>query len=221
MAKTTPPPPAAEDVQFVPCPYCTIAIPSRASECPHCRQRLPAPGSDAAAERPRAAGRPAPPAGLAARYGRIARILVPVLAVLVALAVAYGRYGRYKVTVAAHPAHVIEASREKSGGQAIIRGTLRNEGDDIPDLSLRSIGVTAEFVYRDGRSVRKRVFPKTAFRGEGALLKGETGAFEFAAPGEGLMEVVLRSEIVELRTDRVLIPPGGAWRPRPGTPPAR
>ena len=101
---------------------------------------------------------------------------------------------------------LIEAEREqKDGGRVLLTGKLVNRGEDVPDLSLRSIGVIAEFLYRDARTERKRVFPKSPFRGEGALFHGESGAFEIEVP-KGVKSVTLRGEIVNLGEDRVFVP---------------
>ena len=111
-----------------------------------------------------------------------------------------------KIVVPSDNAFLIEAERErKDGGTVLLRGKLVNRGEDIPDLSLRSIGVIAEFLYGDGRTERKRVFPKSPFRGEGALFRGESGAFEIEVP-KGVKSVTLRGEIVNLGEDRVFVP---------------
>lgn len=91
----------------------------------------------------------------------------------------------------------------------VLRGTVTNQGDDIPDLSLRSIAVVVEFVYRNGRREKKTVFPKAEFRGEGALLRGETGKFEVAGSAKELNEIVLRSHVVDLGVGPKLIRPRG------------
>ena len=62
-----------------------------------------------------------------------------------------------------------------------------------------------EFRYADGKTERKRIFPKSPFRGEGALLRGESGTFEIEVP-KGVRSVTLRGEIVNLGEDRVFVP---------------
>src|SRR3990170_2912803 len=47
---------------------------------------------------------------------------------------------------------------------------------------------------------------KAEGRGEGALLRGETGMFEVEGVAKSLVKVVLRSEIVDLGMGRDLIP---------------
>ena len=73
-----------------------------------------------------------------------------------------------------------------------------------------------ELVNRDGRRNRRTVFPKMEHRGEGALLGGETGRFEIETLSEGLEQVVLRSEVVDLGMGQHLIPPRGRREPVTG-----
>ncbi len=108
-----------------------------------------------------------------------------------------------------NPSLPIRVEKEREGDAMVLRGTVTNQGDDIPDLSLRSVAVVVEFVYRNGRREKKTVFPKTEFRGEGALLRGETGKFEVAGSAKELSEIVLRSEVVDLGMGRKLIRPRG------------
>lgn len=203
--------------QYAACPYCTMRIKVGDAACPHCRKPLPPPGAEAGTppiRRPQhAVGRPRN-AGFRDRYGKWIMAAVPVVLALVVLLLFYQRWVGVRITVSPNPSLPVKASLEKKGGLVLVLGSVTNEGEDVPDLSLKSIGVMVEFVYRDGHRQKKRVFPKTAFRGEGALLRGETGAFEIAASKEGLEEVVLRSEVVNLNVSpgRELIPPGGGWR---------
>ncbi|HWS16317.1 MAG TPA: hypothetical protein VN450_09035, partial [Candidatus Methylomirabilis sp.] len=100
----------------------------------------------------------------------------------------------------------IEAEPERRDGRIVLlKGGLTNRGEDIPDLSLRSIGVIAEFLYRDGKTENRRVFPKSPYRGEGSLLRGESGTFEIEVP-KGVKSVTLRGEIVNLGEDRAFVP---------------
>lgn len=210
------PPPEPEIIpQYSSCPYCTLRIKVGDAECPHCRKPLPPPGEKAgkapARRNPRAVGRPRDD-GVWNRYGKWIKAAVPIALALVVLAVIYQRWVGVRITVSPNPSLPVKATLEKKGTLVIVRGTVTNEGDDVPDLSMKSIGVMVEFAYRDGRRSRKRIFPKAQFRGEGALLRGETGVFEIEAPKEGLEEVVFRSEVVDLATGRDLVPPGGKWR---------
>ncbi len=205
MAET--PPRLPEDEGYTGCPHCTIQIPVNLSVCPHCQQIVSPP------ERPRRTGpriaqAPAP-AALWERYGVWVKAAVPILLAVLVLLLVYQRWVGHRVSVARNPSLPIEVEEEKRGDVLVIRGTVTNRGDDIPDLSLRSIGVIAEFVYRDGSRERKTVFPKNEFRGEGALLKGEKGSFELRGPAKDIREIILRSEIVDLGMGQKLIPPGG------------
>jgi hypothetical protein len=148
------------------------------------------------------------------KYGKWAKVAFPVLLAALVLWAAWGLWSRLRVTVAADNAFLIETERGKSGPYVLLSGKLTNRGEDIPDLSLRSIGVIVELRYRDGRVERRRVFPKSPYRGEGALLNGETGSFEIEIP-QGVAAATLRGEIVDLGEDRQFIPAG-----RRGSPPA-
>jgi hypothetical protein len=211
-----------DNPQYTGCPYCTIQIPAEAKVCPHCQKALSVPkerarppafqkGSDfllrTLREEPRALL-----ADQWARYGKWIKVAGPVLAAVLLLFIVYGVWVGYKVRVVPNPALTMKVKHEKKGQTVLLQVFVTNEGEDVPDLSLKSIGVVTEFVYRDGRREKKTVFPKADFHGEGSLLHGETGSFEIEASARGLKEVVLRSEIVDLGAGRRLVPPGGTWR---------
>jgi len=204
-----------ENRNYISCPHCTIQIPADVPECPHCRQPL----SEGPSAKPKDIRKRLVPPDRFPRLGRYYRehgrwlkVAVPALLSLLLLWVALGFLTRVKVVVPPDDAFLIEAERErKDGGLVLLKGRLVNRGEDIPDLSLRSIGVTAEFLYGDGKTERKRVFPKSPFRGEGALLRGESGTFEIDVP-KGVKSVTLRGEIVNLGEDRVFVPAGRGIR---------
>ncbi len=187
-----------EDVH---CPLCTVLIPADLEVCPFCRQPV-APGMD---DGPRdireflvVPERFPTLKRLYREHGRWLKVALPVLAGVPLLWLLFVLVTRLSVTIPGNPDFPIEVSQEKKGGRTVLlKGKLTNLGEDIPDLSLRSIGVTAEFRMDDGREVSRRVFPKSPFRGEGALFHGETGAFEIEVP-KGAEAVTLRAEIVNL-----------------------
>ncbi len=200
------------------CPFCTIQIEAGVPVCPHCRQPLPdaGPGGKGARGRvvfPSASRRPERPGPRRAVWLRIA---LPVAALAAVALVAFLTVAGPKVRVEIHPSLPLRAETEVRGERLAVRGTVTNRGEDVTDLSLRSIGVVAEFVYRDGRREKRTVFPKAPYRGEGALLNGEEGVFEVETSRKGLSEVILRAEIVDLGMGQTLIPPGGARRVLPG-----
>jgi predicted nucleic acid-binding Zn ribbon protein len=220
MAET--PPKSPDNQQFTGCPYCTIQIPADAKVCPHCQQVLNLQkklGRPSAFKKESdfilrllAEKRRTLLYDMWTRYGKWIKVAGPALAAALLLLIVYGVWVGYKVHVVPNPGLSVKVMHEKKGQTVVLNVFVTNEGEDIPDLSLKSIGVVTEFVYRDGRREKKTVFPKAEFRGEGSLLHGETGSFEIEAPAKGLKEVNLRSEIVDLGTDRKLVPPGGRRR---------
>jgi hypothetical protein len=198
-------PPKGEE--YTACPHCTIQISVEERVCPHCQQEI-LPPERPQRRRPSSPGRPDLTA-IWERYGRWVKLAGPALLAVLVLAIVYQKWVAHKVTVVPNASLPIQVENERKGDALILRGTVTNRGDDIPDLSLRSVAVIVEFVYRSGRREKKTVFPKTRFRGEGALLHGETGSFEVAGPAKEIREVVLRSEIVDLGMGRKLIRPRG------------
>jgi hypothetical protein len=209
-------PGAAGEKGHAGCPFCTIQIPAEATVCPHCQMVLPPRGGGGrrAKEFGLTAGGPA--SARLERYGIWIRAGGGVLLALVALLLLYQRWFALTVTIVPNPSLPVRAEKERRGKAVVIRGAVTNEGDDVPDLSLRSIRVVAEIVYRNGRRDRRSAFPKSEHRGEGALLRGETGRFEFETSAHGLEQVVLRSEVVDLGLGRRLIPPRGRREPVTG-----
>ena len=207
MADRPSPDPGTRD--SILCPHCTIRIPGDVADCPYCLK--PVAGGTS--------GKPkdirsllVPPERFPQlrkfflEHGKWVKVVGPALLTVLLLWLALGYLTRVKIVVPSDNAFLIEAEREqKDGGRVLLTGKLTNRGEDIPDLSLRSIGVIAEFRYGDGRTERKRVFPKSPFRGEGALYRGESGAFEIEVP-KGVKSVTLRGEIVNLGEDRVFVP---------------
>ncbi|OGR23145.1 MAG: hypothetical protein A2559_11515 [Deltaproteobacteria bacterium RIFOXYD2_FULL_66_9] len=198
-----------ESRNYISCPHCTIQIPEDVSVCPYCRQ----PVQGATRGKRRDIRRLLVPPERFPRLGRYYRehgkwvkVVGPALLAVLVLWMALVFLTRVKLVVPSDNAFLIEAERDrKDGGRLFLKGKLVNRGEDIPDLSLRSIGVIVEFLYSDGKTERKRIFPKSPFRGEGALLRGESGAFEIEVP-KGVKSVTLRGEIVNLGEDRVFIP---------------
>ena len=189
------------------CPFCTIQIPAESTVCPHCRNPVSSRGTGG--EKP--ARRILPSVGGLSsgfwdRYAIWIKVAGPVLLAVIVLFFVYQKWTGIRVTVAANRDLPVRVEKERKGNTVVIRGTVTNEGEDVPDLSLRSIRVLVEFQYRDGRRDRKTVFPKSQYRGEGALLRGETGAFEIVAPSDRLDGVSLKTEVVDLGLGQHLIP---------------
>lgn len=191
------------------CPHCTIQVPADVSDCPYCRQPLPGASSGTPKN---FRERLVPPKRFprlrefSRGHGRWVKVVAPSLLGILVLWLAIGYLTRVRIVIPPDNAFLIQAERERmDGGKVLLTGSLVNRGEDVPDLSLRSIGVIAELLYGDGRTERKRVFPKSPFRGEGALFNGESGTFEIEVP-KGVKSVTLRGEIVNLGEDRVFVP---------------
>lgn len=201
------PPQSPNGEGYTACPLCTMQIPAGDRVCPHCQQEIVPPESPPH-RRAFPGGRPDLPA-LWEKYGRWIRLGGVALLLVLVIAIGYQKWTGYRIRVVPNSSLPIQVEKERKGDALILRGTVTNRGDDIPDLSLRSVAVVAEFVYRDGRREKKTAFPKARFRGEGALLAGETGTFEVTGQARDLREIVLRSEVVDLGMGRRLIRPRG------------
>lgn len=201
-----------ESANFVACPFCTLQIRESETICPHCHQLLPA------AAQKGEPGRPGVPGGraarfrpavddLRARYGKWILAAVPVLAGIAVLFAVYRHWVGYDLRVADNPSLPLHVTAERRGDTLVLQGTVENRGEDVHELSLRSIGVVVETAYRDGRRTKKTVFPRSPYRGEGTLLHGEKGTFEIEIPGRDLKSVSFRSEIVDLGSGRNFVQP--------------
>jgi len=198
-----------ENRNVISCPHCTIQIPGDVSNCPYCYQSVVGGTSGTPKDIHKLLVLPDRFPRLGSYYrehGKWVKVVGPILLAVLVLWLALGFLTRVRIVVPSDNAFLIEAERErKDDGRVLLKGKLVNRGEDVPDLSLRSIGVIAEFLYGDGRTERKRVFPKSPFRGEGALFRGESGAFEIEVP-KGVKSVTLRGEIMNLGEDRVFVP---------------
>ena len=221
------PPPPQEVKEYRGCPYCTIQIPVDAAICPHCRKATPDSEKQLRAYPPKsseftdfrrrlhAGDGFARLSNLWTRYGKWIKVAGPVLAAIALLFLVYAVWVDYRVTVVPNPQLPLTVKKDKRERVDLLMVSVTNKGEDIPDLSLKSIGVVVEFAYHDGRRVRKTVFPKAEYRGEGAMLNGETGWYEISVSSQGLKEVILRSEVVDLGMGRKLIAPTGVKKRSP------
>ncbi|MCL5966388.1 MAG: hypothetical protein M1550_04130 [Deltaproteobacteria bacterium] len=201
--------PAPGNGEYVACPYCTMQVRAAESVCPHCRQAiLPKPREGPRSRLPFGVGErwPALPA-LWERYGKWVKAAAPAVVGLLILSIVYGQWVKCEIHVDPNPALPVRVSEERKGNAVVLRGTVENRGEDVHELSLRSIGVVVEIVYRDGRRVKKTVFPKVPHRGEGTLLHGESGTFEIEVPAKDLKAVSFRSEVVDLGSERRFVQP--------------
>jgi hypothetical protein len=213
MAQTPPIPPESRKLEA--CPRCTNQIPAGTRVCPHCNQELKdVETRDKDFKKKLKASRESPGwrtfrDALRGPYGKAALAAVPVMLALVVLYLVYGRWAGLPVHAAPNPALPLSTAQEKVEDTVRLRVSVTNRGEDVPDLSLKSVAVMVEVVHKDGRRVKKRMFPKSENHGEGALLNGETGSFDMDLPAAGVREVLLRSELVDLgAAGRVIIAPG-------------
>ena len=192
------------------CPRCEVRIPADMPVCPFCKQPVvpPPPEKPEKIQGKNIRDLLVPPESFPALkeffrlYGKWLKLAVPALLAIPALWIVFLLLMRLPVDIPKDPAFPIEVAKVKKGGRVVqLKGTITNLGETIPDLSLRSIGVTAEIRLDNGRMERKRVFPRSPFRGEGALFHGESGAFEIDVPPDA-KAVTLRAEIVNLGEDR-------------------
>jgi len=111
------------------------------------------------------------------------------------------------------PVFPIKVEKVRDGLQIVLlKGTVTNLGEDIHGISLRSLGVTVEFRWSNGRVEKKRIYPKSAYRGDGSLFYGESGVFEIEVPPK-IESVTLWAEVVDLGEDRNFRLPGSKRNP--------
>ncbi len=119
------------------------------------------------------------------------------LAFLVTVVVYYGWVG-HRVAVVPNPAFKVKVVQGVEKGFVVLKGEIRNLGEDVPDLSLKSIRVTATFSLSGGGTRIESVFPRSAHRGEGSLLRGETGYFRIEIPEDQVEDAALATEVIDL-----------------------
>ena len=195
------------------CPRCNIQVPTTSKVCPFCKKPPTEPSEEqkAAPEIKQHLVAQENFSAFRELYGEHGKW---VKAAIVALLAGFAIWGIFllctglSVKIPNDPVFPIKADIEKDeSGLVFIKGTITNMGEDVQSLSLRSIRVTAEFNVKNVKMQKKQVYPKSLFRGEGALLNGETGAFEIAVPPEATV-VILSAEVVDLGEDRRFHIPG-------------
>lgn len=206
-----------EEESYVSCPTCTMQVPASAERCPHCAQVIFRPAAGTGPKR----GGIAPGVSLSSpeRFAFLPAPLRPyalwivagggVVAALLVLFLVYRLLVGVTVSTAGDPALPIRAESAREDDRCRVRGSVTNLGDDVPDFSLKSIRITADFLYRDGRKDTLNAFPRNPYRGEGALLREESGSFEFDVPAKGLKEVRLSASVVDLSLGRSFLPGRG------------
>ena len=195
------------------CLGCNIKVPAESRVCPFCKQPLIA----SSAERPQeeyAWKQPVQKDSSQAFkefYLKYGKWLMPPVALVCLVSIAYVVFlmlTGLSIDIPKDPVFQIKARTVKAdGGVIILTGTIKNHGEDLQTLSLRSVRVSARFKLKNGSVEKKHVFPKTDHGAEGALLHGETGAFEIKAP-QGASSVILVAEIVDLGESRRFRLPG-------------
>ena len=195
------------------CPRCNIQVPTTSKVCPFCKKPPTEPSEEQKAP-PEIKQHLVPQENFSAfrdffeQYGKLVKAAI---FALFAVFVGWGLFlmlTGLSVQIPDDPIFPIKAKAVKNeNGDIILKGTITNMGEDVQTLSLRSIRVTAEFKTGKGNPKKKQVYPTSLIRGEGALLRGETGVFEMEVPPESTV-VTLRGEIVDLGEDRRFHIPG-------------
>lgn len=185
-----------EEPDFITCPFCTMQMPTEARNCPHClslnptfrdfREMLVVPERF-----------PRIKAFLRGYWQPLALGSVIALAFLVTAVVYYGWLG-HRVVVVPNPVFEVTASHFVENGKVVLEGSVTNKGEDIPDLSLKSIRMIATFGLKGGGTRVEYMFPRSQHRGEGALLNGETGIFRFEVAESQVEDATLAAEVIDL-----------------------
>ncbi|HEY3490466.1 MAG TPA: hypothetical protein VGK27_10160 [Candidatus Deferrimicrobiaceae bacterium] len=185
-----------QEPDYTTCPFCTMQMAPNLPVCPHCHSRNPAVREfrELLVEPERF---PAVKAFFRRNWQAVALGAAIALAFLVAAIVYYGWAG-HRLVVVGNPSFHMKVDYKIEDGMLILDGTIRNLGEDVPDLSLKSIRVTATFELEGGRKRIESVFPRSRDRGEGSLLRGETGTFRFTVPEKEVEEATLSSEVIDL-----------------------
>lgn len=187
---------AREEPDFSTCPFCTMQMPTNAPVCPHCNSRNPAARDFRemliAPERC-----PRLKAFVSANWQALLLGSGIALAFLVTAIVYYGWVG-HALTIVPNPLFGVKVEKRVEDGKVIFSGTVRNLGEDIPDLSLKSVRVRVTFGLDGGGKRVETVFPKNEHRGEGALLRGETGFFRIVTAEDKVESAEFAAEVVDL-----------------------
>lgn len=185
-----------EEPDYTTCPFCTMQMRSDEKICPHCHSPNPAARDfrDLLAVPPRY---PRLKAFLAVNWQPLALGGAILFAFLVTAVVYYGWIG-HRVAVTPNPAFDVKVKQGIEDGKVVLEGSIRNLGEDIPDLSLKSIRLTATFGLEGGGQRVESVFPRVPHRGEGAMLHGETGTFRIAVPEDRVENASLAAEVIDL-----------------------
>lgn len=173
-----------------------MQMPFESAVCPHCHSKNPA--AQDFRERLK----------VPERYPRLKRFLrtwwqhltlagVIALVFLVTGVVYYGWLG-HDLEIVPNPSFKVKVEHRVENGKVVLEGTVKNLGVDVPDLSLKSIRVSAVFGLDGGGRRVESVFPKSKHRGEGSLLRGESGEFKIEVPEDGVESATLSVEVVDL-----------------------
>lgn len=194
---------------YVTCPFCTMQMPASARVCPHCLMQNPV-ARDFRELLTVPERFPRIKAVLRRYWRELALGAAIALAFLVTAVVYYGWVG-HRITVVPNPAFKVTAKHHVENGKVVLEGTITNRGEDIPDLSLKSIRINATFGLKAGGKRIESMFPHSQHRGEGSLLNGETGVFRFEASEEQVEDATLETEVIDLTcgqpSEKCVVPP--------------
>ncbi len=182
------------------CPHCTIQVSLDAEICPHCERSIPVGGGTSADPLEKIFERIRKNRFDRKRILTLAAAIPIVVVLLVVVVSLYQHMAGVKIEIEkGYGITITHVEIVHSGQGRVLRGEVNNNLEDVPSLSLKSVGVRSEMVMDNGNTYLKTLFPVGPLGEPGALLKGEGGIFELTLPDKGVRKVKLHPGIIDLR----------------------